>query len=128
MKKITKSMDGIPRFTLKLEARIGAYDMAVHVINKLKYRENMSNSLMGDETMEERDQRIENRIKYEMSGMSDQEILEILRDSLISYGDQSPYYQVSDEGYSKAVDFLTGYFTRKYKGFQKVSQDETAIK
>lgn len=124
MNRITKSKDGIPRITLKLETRLGAYDMAVHIISRLRYESDMNSWLKDNETTEERDKRIENAIKSKMSGMSDKQILDLISDSILLDGTENPYYSVSDDGYSAAVDFLTGYLTRKYRGFADVSSQD----
>jgi hypothetical protein len=122
MKKITISNDGIPRLTLKIETRIGAYDMAVHLISRLRYEADMSPFSKDDETLEDRDARIENFLKAKLSSMKDGEILEMVQDSILNDGSESPYYAVSDEGYGKAVNFLTDYLVRKYKGFAQASK------
>jgi len=115
--RITKSQDGVPRFTLKVETRISAYDMAVHLINRLQYEEGMSTYLKDDETTAMRDLRLENRIKDLMSSLSQAEIVEKVRDSILLNGESNPHYTISDGGYATAVDFLEGYLVRKYKGF-----------
>lgn len=119
MKKITESRDGIPRLDLSIKYRLGAYDMAVHIINRIKYGKEMDTTPKDHETCEMRDERIENAVKDFMAGKNSKEILEIVSDSIDNDGTNSPYYSVSDEGYDKAVDFLTGYLKRRYKGFQK---------
>ena len=126
MNKITMSKDGIPRITLKLETRLAARDMAVHLINSLRFGEGMSTWTSDDETLADRDLRIENAIKARLSEMSDKEILEKISDSILSYGTESAYYTVSDEGYDNAADFLTGYLIRKYKGFGQMGEKEEA--
>lgn len=119
MKRITMSEDGIPRFTLKIEVRISAYDMAVHLMSRLQYEEGMNASCKDDETTRDRDERLENKIKALMSSFSSKKVLEMVSDSIEHYGVENPHYSVSDAGYATAVDFLCGYLTRKYPGFKK---------
>jgi hypothetical protein len=118
--RIIKSQDGTPRFTLKIETRVSAYDMAVHLINRLQYEEGMSAHHRDDETTEMRDVRLENNIKALMSGMTQSQIMNKVRDSILFGGQENPHYAVGDSGYSVAVDFLTGYLTRKYRGFSAI--------
>lgn len=121
MKKITMSIDGLPRFSLNIEHRISAYDMAIFLMIQFRREEGMSITPRDHETLADRDERIENRIKDLMSGSSDAKLLSIVEDTIQTYGTESPHYTVSDEGYGTATDFLTGYLIRKYKGFQKLS-------
>lgn len=116
--KITKSQDGIPRISLKLESRLSAYDLAVHLMNRLQYDPEMSSNAKDDETTADRDLRLENAIKSKMASLSQKEMLDLVRDSVLISGEENPHYTVSDGGYATAVDFLTGYLTRKYKGFR----------
>jgi hypothetical protein len=120
MKRITMSEDGIPRFTLKIEVRISAYDMAVHLMSRFQYKPNMSSSCKDDETTLDRDLRLEKNIKVLMGVTTHKELIDMVSDSIEHYGVESPHYSVSDAGYGTAVDFLCGYLTRKYPSFQKI--------
>ena len=117
MNKITKSQDGIPRISLKVEVRLGAYDMAVHIINFMRFNPELSDFVRNDETLDDRRNRIENYLKCKLSGLSSKQILEIISDSIYSDGTERPHYAVAENNLNEAVDFLTGYLTRKYKGF-----------
>lgn len=117
MKKITMSKDGIPRFNLKLETRIGARDMAVHIIVSLRWEPEMRTEPADDETTDSRDARIEKYLKTKLNSMKDREIINMVKESIISDGIENPDYTVSDEGYSKAADFLTDYLVKRYPGF-----------
>lgn len=119
MKRITQSEDGIPRITMKIEVRLSAHDMAVHLIDRLQYEIDMY--IRTDETVKERNERIENSLKNAMSGLSDKRILDLIQTSIELDGLEHPHYNSSQGtgcGIEVAVDFLTGYLQRKYKGFQ----------
>ena len=90
--------------------------MAVHLINRFRYRDGMGAMTM-NETREQYDSRIENQLKATMSELSEKEILETVRESVLLDGTENPHYIVSDQGYSAAVEFLKGYLARKYKKF-----------
>lgn len=120
MKRINMSQDGIPRFTLKIETRISSHDMAVHLINRFQYLEGMDGQVRLDETTNQRDERLENSIKNIMSSYSTSKLLETVEESILFDGLDTPHYTVSDNGYSKAVEFLQGYLERRFKGFAKM--------
>lgn len=127
MNRITNSQDGIPRLTLKLETCLSAYDLAVHLICRFKYEIEMDTHFRVGETFEQRDLRIENFLKSKLASMSSKQILDEVAESILNDGTENPHYHVSDQGYSEAVSFLTGYLTRKYKGFQKVMTKDQAM-
>jgi len=117
--RINNSQDGIPRFAIKIETRVSAYDMAVHLINRFRLKGGMNSTCKNDESTMMRNERLENRIKDLMAGLSQAEVIEMVRESILQDGVEVPHYSVGDDGYSTAVDFLQGLLERKYKGFAK---------
>jgi len=124
--RITNSKDEVPRFTLKLETRVCVREFAVHLINRWRYEPGMSSHFDLDETNETHQERIENNLKALVASHTTKDLLEVVRDSIISDGTETPHYSVSDNGYSEAVDFLEGLLSRRFTKFGVISQKESA--
>lgn len=115
--KVTNSVDGIPRITLRVETRLSAYDIAIHLICGCAYEEGMQSFPYTNETLEQYESRLESAIKRVVSKLSEKEILDKVRDNILLSGTETPVYRVADEGFSNLALFLEGYIVERFKGF-----------
>jgi hypothetical protein len=114
MAKVTKSQDGLPRMTLKLEARVSLYDLATFLMIRFMYE---IPQLGIDDTIEKHKKDSEKWLRKRLKAMTNKQILDTVREVVLSDGQETPSYTVGDSGLSEACDVLTGLLSKRFKGF-----------
>jgi predicted nucleotide-binding protein (sugar kinase/HSP70/actin superfamily) len=108
--KLTKSVDGEFRMTLKMEKRLLVGDMAIFLL--MAARSDIDAYIKIDETIKEYHERVINNIKNWMSGKSNKEIKKTISDIIIDYGTETPHYSIYDDNLEFTLSFLEGYLER----------------
>lgn len=114
--KTTLSQDGLKRVDFKLQVRLTQYELAVLLTRGLSLVNDLP-SRKGDDTTEQYQIRVMNRFTQLVNNLSVKEIKEIIADTILCEGDQTPHYSLSDSGLGFVADHVNVLLGKRFKCF-----------
>jgi len=113
MKGFTESKDGMPRMTVKMEARLSLWEMAVLYAYSIKHSVPY---LSSDDTMENHRTKLIQFVHADLDKKTKSAILDAIRDSILASGTENTQYAVADD---KSLDLVTvlvqDYLVKKFE-------------
>lgn len=121
MKGFTESKDGLPRMTIKMEARLSLWEMSVLYAYSIKHS---IPYLMSEDSIESHRIKVMQFVHKDMNNKSKSAILDSIRDSILVSGTENPHYAVADDkSLDLAVVFVQDYLAKKF-GYSHVEISE----